>query len=152
MTNPGRLVRVSGPANTRFSVATHALTLLAGLPGDAQSSEVLARSIDVNPVHVRRVLGALREAGLVTSRPGPTGGWQLAQRADEITLADVWNAIRGDRGPLDVHQAAYACEVGQSIQAQLEDLDRDLAAAIEHELAQRTVAELARRAPAPAAS
>lgn len=76
--------------NTQFAVAVHVLTYLAGVTeGHAVSSEELSKSANVNPVYVRRVLGPLREAALVRSRPGVRGGWELAADPSVITLEQV---------------------------------------------------------------
>lgn len=143
---------MSGPANTQFAIAVHVLTMLAGLPRELQSSEVMATSVGSNPVHIRRILGRLREAGLVASRPGPHGGWQLLCSPEETTLADVWRVINGNAPVLGVHEADPNCDVGQRIHANLEDIDRRALAAVESELAGTTLAELAAAArPAAAA-
>ena len=125
---------MSSPANTRFAVAVHVLTMLAGLPHKLQSSEVMAASVGANPVHIRRVLGRLREAGLVASRPGPHGGWRLLRSPEETTLAEVWRVMNREAPVLGVHDASPGCEVGQRIQANLENIDRRALAAIEAEL------------------
>jgi Rrf2 family protein len=143
---------MTGPPNTQFAVAAHVLTMLAGFPDGLQSSEVMAESVGANPVHIRRVLGRLRDAGLVASRPGPHGGWQLLSAPEETTLADVWRVINGASPVLGVHEANPSCEVGQRIQAHLEGIDRRALAAVESELETTTLAELAAGArPAAAA-
>lgn len=134
---------MASPTNTRFAVAVHVLTLLGGAPGQTMSSERLGGSAGANPVHVRRVLGELRRAGVVGSRPGVHGGWQLVGDADEITLAQVWQAVQGDNHVLGLHGAAPGCAVGQRIQRALEDVDRRAASAVELELARTTIADLA---------
>lgn len=135
---------VAHPTNTQFAVAVHVLTLLAGAPGQVLSSGLLAGSAGANPVHVRRVLGALRRAGLVTSRPGVHGGWQLERAAGMVTLADVWRAVQGDDPLVGLHGAAPRCTVGQRIQLALVDVDRRAARAVELELARTTISDLAR--------
>jgi Rrf2 family protein len=135
---------MGGPANTQFAVGVHVLTLLAAAPGEPQTSELLALSAGSNPVHVRRVLGRLRQAGLVASRPGAKGGWQLVTAADETTLAEVWRAVHGDAAVLGVHEASPACTVGQRIQGALAEVDRRAAQAIEDELSGTTLADVAR--------
>jgi Rrf2 family protein len=134
---------VSRPTNTQFAIAVHVLTMLAGLPRELQSSEVMASSVGSNPVHIRRVLGRLRAAGLVASRPGPHGGWQLLRSPEETTLADVWRVVNGDDPVLGVHEADPNCPVGRLIQSNLEAIDRRALAAIEAELATTTLARLA---------
>lgn len=142
---------MSRPTNTQFAIAVHVMTMLAALPRELRSSEVMASSVGANPVHIRRVLGRLREAGFVVSRPGPRGGWQLLRSPEQTTLADVWRVINGEDPVLGVHEAAPNCEVGQRIQANLEGIDRRALAAVEAELEMTTLAQLAAQAEPAAA-
>ena len=132
------------PTNTQFALAVHTTTLLGGSPHQTLSSELLAGSAGANHVHVRRVLGLLRTAGLVASRPGVGGGWQLAVTPSAITLADVWRAVQGGDLVLGLHGAAPDCTVGQRIQGSLIAIDRRAAHAIETELGQTTIRDLVR--------
>ncbi len=141
---------MTGPANTQFAIGVHTLGLLAGHFGRALSSETLARSANSNPVHVRRVLGALGRAGLVSSRSGPHGGWQLAADPGTITLADVWTAVHGDAPVLGLHGANPNCAVGCRVQQELVAVDRQAAEAVRAQLERTTVAELAERVNASA--
>ena len=134
--------------NTQFSVGVHVLTLLS--TGRRQSSTDMAASVGSNPVHVRRVLGMLRRAGLVASAPGAAGGWELTVDPATTTLRDVWVAVGGDQRVLGVHDAAPECEVGQSIQARLTQVERDAAAALAAELGRTTVADVCAATPAAA--
>jgi Rrf2 family protein len=126
------------------------LTLLAGSAPASLSSEDMAGSANSNPVHVRRVLGGLRAAGLVTSKPGVGGGWQLAADPATITLADVWRVVHGDDQVLGLRGANPDCPVGQSIQSLLVDVDRRAQQAIAGELATTTIAQLVAEAAAGA--
>jgi Rrf2 family protein len=80
-------------ANTRFSTGVHALVLLALEPAALQTSETIAGKLATNPVVIRRVFSLLRQAELVTSHKGPSGGSQLARSAKEITLKDIYRAL-----------------------------------------------------------
>jgi Rrf2 family protein len=132
------------PTNTQFALAVHMLTLLTADPQTMQSSELLASSAGSNPVHVRRVLGRLRRAGLVRSRPGPHGGWLPTETVADTTLADVWRAVNGDDPVLGLHSASPDCSVGQRIQAALASIDRRAAAALVAELEHTTIDDLVR--------
>jgi Rrf2 family protein len=80
----------------RFTLAVHILGMLAWVErerGVSATSEELARSINTNPVVVRRVLGDLRRAGLVETKRGVGGGVTLARNAAAITLRDAYEAI-----------------------------------------------------------
>lgn len=130
--------------NTQFGVAVHVLTLLAGLTaGAVASSDTLADSANCNPVYVRRVLGPLRRAGLVLSRPGAHGGWELKVDPASITLADIWQLLDGDDPVLGLHGPNPSCSVGRGVQATLLAVDRRVASAVVDELARHTIAEAA---------
>lgn len=128
--------------NTQFSLAVHMLTLLGAEPDAMQSSERLAGSAGASPVHVRRVLGHLRRAGLVSSRNGPGGGWLVEGDVCGLTLDVVWAAIHGDGPVLGLHDASPDCAVGQRIQESLADLDRRAARALVDELRETTIGDL----------
>ena len=79
--------------NSRFSLAVHLLTLLAVDPSERITSEFLAKQVKTNPVVIRRLLAALRVAGVVTSKGAAGGGWQLTRPPGEITLAQIRQAL-----------------------------------------------------------
>lgn len=134
---------MTGPTNTQFTVGLHALTLLAHFREGPMSSGDIAESVRANPVYVRRVLGRLREAGYVASRPGVRGGWQLVRDPAELTLGDVWRVIAGtEPALLGVHHANPDCPAGEDIQATLEAIERRAARAVEAELDAIAVADL----------
>jgi Rrf2 family protein len=133
---------VAHATNTQFTVGVHMLTLLASLGPGPTSSEEMADSADASPVYVRRVLGRLRQAGLVASRPGVGGGWVLLRNPEEITLGEVWRAIHGDAPLLGLHEVNPRCEVGDAIQHNLTIVDRRAVRAVEAELDALTVAEM----------
>ncbi len=64
-----------------------------GLHGGTETSEVIARMLNTNPVVVRRTMAGLRNAGYVRSEKGHGGGWTLARGLHELTLLDVHRAL-----------------------------------------------------------
>ncbi|MER7668211.1 Rrf2 family transcriptional regulator [Kitasatospora sp. NPDC096128] len=129
--------------NTQFAVAVHVLTYLAGTADSGPvSSEQLSQSTNANPVYVRRVLGPLREAGLVRSRPGVHGGWELAAEPGTVTLAQVWRLLQGTDPVLGLHGPDPACEIGRGVQRSLTALDRAIAGAVAAELERFTVQDV----------
>lgn len=133
---------VVGSANTRFALAVHALVLMRSQPDRPWTSEELAGSAGASPVHVRRVLGRLREAGWVRSRPGARGGWTLAADACRLGLDDIWRAIHGDDTVLGLQSADPRCAHGQRIQGEMERIERTVAEAVEERLAGVSLADL----------
>jgi DNA-binding IscR family transcriptional regulator len=90
---------------------------------------------------MRRVLGDLRDADLVSSGRGPGAGWSLAKPAQDITLLDVWQAIgREEAFALHPHEPNLECTVGFGIRPVLSDIYRDAEDAVAVVLSGETVA------------
>jgi Rrf2 family protein len=148
--------------NSRFAVAVHVLGLAMVASGEAHgetppsggrwreapegetvTSERLAGIVNTNPVVVRRILGALREAGLVTSQPGPGGGWKLTRDAASITLRDVYKAVEGESVlSLPRHAPSAYCPFGDRLPEVLTACFQEAQAAMEHRLSQVTIADV----------
>lgn len=79
--------------NSKLSIALHVLGHMAVKPDEPFTSEQMAAFAATNPVVIRRTLGQLRGAGLVTSERGKSGGWKLAKAPDAISVADVYRAL-----------------------------------------------------------
>ena len=77
---------------SEFGVAVHALVFLAQQRATA-SSELLAQNICTNPARVRKVMGKLKKAGLLSTKEGVDGGYRLAVPPGEITLRQVGEAV-----------------------------------------------------------
>ncbi|WP_294331237.1 Rrf2 family transcriptional regulator [uncultured Chryseobacterium sp.] len=109
--------------NTRFATAVHIMTLLAESPQDWLTSEWIAGSININPVIVRKELGMLREAGLIVSRQGKEGGTQLARNAKEISISQIYLAVKNTEvlGKKNSNPNP-ACPVGKEINDHLKAL------------------------------
>lgn len=78
--------------------AIHAVMLLAMLPeGGLLSAAALAEFHGVSTSYLLKHLRALSADGLVTSMPGPKGGYRLARRTGDMTLLDIVVAVEGAR-------------------------------------------------------
>ena len=133
--------------SSRFAVAVHliSLALLAkGEPGgELRTSERMAQRVGSHPVVVRRILGALREAGLVASRPGPGGGWRLARAPERIRLLDVYRAVEREPVLALPHRPPHACcPLGSTMRRTLGGILREAESALEGKLAEVTVADV----------
>lgn len=138
---------MAGQANTQFAVAVHFLTYLAGAgQGRPVSSEEVARSAAVSPVYLRRALGPLRAAGLVRSRPGSGGGWELCRAPEDIGLDAVWSIVQGGDAVLGLHGPSPDCPIGAGLIGVFDGIEGRVTAAIERELAECTIGDVLRRA------
>ncbi len=89
--------------------AVRALVHLAGLPSGTRTSLAeLARATEVPPVFLSKVLQRLVKTGLLTSRRGKHGGFELTRRPAAVSLLDVVAAMDG-LPPLNVCLGGDSC-------------------------------------------
>ncbi|TYP71245.1 Rrf2 family transcriptional regulator [Paenibacillus methanolicus] len=133
--------------NSRFAVAVHILTLLEYASDQRMSSEMIAGSVNTNPVVIRRIIGQLNRAGLIATSPGVAGA-SLTRNASAITLLDVYAAVQQENRDdlFAIHDNPNpACQVGRNIQGALERSFKEAQTAMEQELARTTIADLSAR-------
>lgn len=109
--------------NTRFATAIHIMALLAKSPQEWLTSEWIAGSININPAIVRKEISVLREAGLITSRQGKEGGSQLGKTAEQISISEIYRAVKNTEVLGKKNQNPNpACSVGKEINTHLNTL------------------------------
>ncbi|MEL6169012.1 MAG: Rrf2 family transcriptional regulator [Pseudomonadota bacterium] len=129
--------------NSRLSLALHTLSHMAGDPDRLRTSADIADHAGTNPVVVRRVLGRLREAGLLSSEKGHSGGWKLAKPPNEITLADVYlalgeNLIASAEGDDDISD----CSIEHALHRRVSGVMREVEQSLISRLGETTIAEV----------
>lgn len=73
-----------------------AAELAAAQPGGLPvKGEALAKAQGIPRNFLENILTELRRAGIVRTRRGAEGGYQLARPAKEVTVADVLRAVEG---------------------------------------------------------
>lgn len=135
-------------ANSRLTIAAHVLAWLALAQRrgrEVLTSEEVAASVNTNPVIIRRSLGDLRRAGLVTVRHGTGAGWSLAREPEEITLLEVYDAVDA-RPPFGLHHSEpnLECPVGRGIRPALSGVYGQVERAMRRELAGTSIADVLR--------
>lgn len=151
--------------NGNFLTAIHIMTYLA-YPGNAgapaahivsfvtyaeggrplRTSDDIAGVLGTNPVVIRRLLKQLRDAQLVTSNRGKTGGYQLAKAATDISLLDIFLAVEGDR--VDFFALAHrdnrpdCSPIANSIQQTLHPIFAQSLTALKEDLNRYSVAQV----------
>jgi Rrf2 family protein len=127
--------------NQRFAISIHALTLLAA-NSDLLTSEMIASSVDTNPVVIRRTMASLREYGLVKSKSGAHGGWRLLRAPNQIVLRDVYRSL-GEDDVLSIHShPSKYCPVGKNIKGVLQNVFNEAQTELEKSLGNYTVADI----------
>ena len=103
--------------NTRFSVAIHILTVAAFCREKTVTSKLIAKSVNTNPVVIRRITALLKKAGIVEVKLG-IGGISLKDSPRSITLLSIYNAVKEPEKEdlFDLHQEPNAhCPIGANI-------------------------------------
>ncbi|MBM3147713.1 MAG: Rrf2 family transcriptional regulator [Actinobacteria bacterium] len=100
------MVRLS----TRSRYGLRALLYLSSIEDDrlVPLSQIAAAE-QIPAPFLERILGRLREAGLVTARRGVAGGYRLARAPGEVTVADVVSAVEDPRPLLDCLERPDVC-------------------------------------------
>lgn len=73
--------------------ALRAVALLGDAPHETLAADTISEKTKVPRRYLHRVLQDLAAAGIVHSRPGPGGGYELARTTDTLTILDVVNAV-----------------------------------------------------------
>ena len=130
-------------ANSQFSTAVHILTIIAKSSDERVKSDYIARSVNTNPVVIRRLLSNLQEADLVTSQVGSTGGTSLVKLPKDIRLSDIYKAVSGGEVfALHPNKPDENCPVGKNIAAVLCRLQKEIDHSVEEKLHQYTLRDV----------
>lgn len=130
-------------ANSQFSMAVHILVLLAKAGSESLKSDYIAGSVNTNPVVIRRLLGQLGHAGLVTSQTGAFGGTRLSRPPEEVSLCDIYKAVScGEVFALHSRGTNHDCPVGANIEAVLCGLQKEIDRAVGESLGRYTLASI----------
>lgn len=130
-------------ANSQFAIAVHILAMLAKSCDERIKSDYIAKSVNTNPVVIRRLLSTLYEKGLVVSQTGMCGGSCLTRKASDIRLLEVYRAVStGEVFSLHPKMPDQNCTVGKNIQAVLEKMQSEIDEAIEEKLSKYTLQDV----------
>lgn len=111
------------------------------------SSDYIAVSVNTNPVIIRRILGALAKAKLVSNQAGKGGGSSLLKIPKDIHLLEIYQAVIPRSGNIFAPHPSPPhprCPVGSRIQNALKNHLSDAQVAMEKSLAKTTLAEVLR--------
>ncbi len=128
--------------DTRFSVAVHVLILISESP-EPIGSEEMARSVGTNASYIRKILGLLKKADIVSSHRG-VAGFSLSVPPEQLTLLRVYQAVTEEPKChlLDIHQnASDVCVVGRYIKPVLTDMFAQAENAFTRALSEQTLAQ-----------
>jgi Rrf2 family protein len=85
-------MRVSAKSDYALRALIEIATRDSGVP---VSAEELGRLQDIPHGFLQAILADLRRAGIVMSVRGQSGGWRLARKSDDVSVADIIRAVDG---------------------------------------------------------
>lgn len=131
--------------SSRFTLAIHLFACIDVFRDEYKiTSDFIAKSTNVNPVIIRKLLQQLKAAGLITVARG-TGGTEVAKPLDDISFLDIYRAVECvENGELfHFHENPNQnCPVGRNIHHILDDKLGRVQQAMERELASITLADV----------
>ena len=124
-------------------MALHILALHASKPSEVLTSGFIASSVNTHPVVIRRLLGQLRKARLVSIQPGPGGGSRLARSPKTLHLREIYRAVENGT-LLSLHRSRpnSLCPVGRHIESVIGNVLADAEQAFEGALGKLTLEDL----------
>lgn len=133
--------------SSRLTIAAHILLVIETFKDELKvTSNLLAGSINTNPVIIRNILGHLSSAGIVGIRAG-VGGAYLAKSPDEITLLDIFKAVEKEESLFHFHENPNPqCPVGRTVHSVMDGKLENIQAAMENEMAKITLSQLLKEA------
>ena len=131
--------------STRFPVAVHILAFLSAYPGEYVSSEAIAKSVATNPVAVRKILGMLVKAGLVSSLAGSKGGAKLEVAPNKLSLLDIYQAVE-QREIFQMHEPHPHCPLAKGVTTDLQPVFDQAQTAMERQLAAQSLQDVSQKA------
>ena len=137
--------------NQKFAVAVHMLMILAahksGAACAAMTSAEMAKSVNANPVVLRRVISALAQAGILATRAGAHGGVWLAREPGAIALDGVRQAVDGQSVVCSRANVNNDCPVAVAALGVIDGVAKRVDGAVRTALAEMTLSDLVRQQP-----
>ncbi|MEI5905678.1 Rrf2 family transcriptional regulator [Bacillus spongiae] len=124
-----------------FGMALQSLIVLAENEGLCPSGKI-AEKLDYKSAFLRKILTHLVKAGLIQAKEGRDGGYSLMKEPADITLAEVYDAMKAElfpKGFLDV--SSKEC-FAPSTRVALFELRDEMESWIVQGLEQKTIADL----------
>ena len=133
----------------RTDYATRAVLALTLEGGGPLKLDELARRTAVPQSVLEQVMPAMRTAGIVRSERGPSGGYRLNKKPEEITLERIVRLFQGQLAPIGCATRHNPEPCPMTIGCTLREVWEEIRDATIRLLGQATFADLAKRAGGP---
>ncbi len=109
--------------------------------GNFVSLQEIADAHNISSKYLSKLVTPLKQAGLVKSKEGKTGGYQLAKSAEQITLREIIEAIEGNLQMVRCMHEDASCPVQETCLTKpvWNTLKADLYTLLEHKTLQEII-------------
>jgi Rrf2 family protein len=91
--------------------AVRSLAYLAGEPRRRILMSEIAQEVAVPQAFLSKIMKELVAGGLISSQPGPGGGYQLTRDADDISFRDIVELVEGPWNLVPCQEGEASCEL-----------------------------------------
>ena len=119
------------------------MTLLAMYKDEWLNSTLIAKSLNINPVLVRKELATLKKHALIESKEGKNGGVKLLKDSRKIRLSEIFGMAKGSNHVLSPlkNTPNPNCKVGKQINVKMDTILSTMDQSILKELDKQTLEE-----------
>lgn len=130
-------------SNSRLAIAIHTAGLLAFGEEVPMTSTMIAKSVDTNPVVIRRIIGSLVKHGLVEVKMGTGGGSRLTKDPENISIAEIYVALEeGEIFNVPELDESHGCPVAKLVRPVLRKVFGDAENSLLAELHNKTLRDV----------
>lgn len=132
---------------SKFAITLHILTFLAKNTDTWTTSKVLAQSVNINPVLIRKELSKLKTQKIISSKEGKKGGFKLRIKSSEIKLSEIFNIAKDNKQLLGFskNKPNINCLIGSQINTKLTRIYSELDELIDNKFSKITLEEFKNR-------
>ena len=94
--------------------AVRSLTYIAKEKANVFTIRDISEKQHIPQNYLAKIMRKLVQKGLLSSSPGPEGGYSLRKPTEDISLKDIYEAIEGDMQLIDCMEKNVVCELFNS--------------------------------------
>jgi len=94
--------------------AVRSLTYIAKEKASVFTIRDISQKQHIPQNYLAKIMRKLVQKGLLSSSPGPDGGYSLRKPTEDISLKDIYEAIEGDMQLIDCMEKNVVCELFDS--------------------------------------
>jgi Rrf2 family cysteine metabolism transcriptional repressor len=94
--------------------AVRSLTYIAKEKASVFTIRDISQKQHIPQNYLAKIMRKLVQKGLLSSSPGPEGGYSLRKPTEDISLKDIYEAIEGDMQLIDCMEKNVVCELFDS--------------------------------------